>query len=152
MGDVYEYLLAKLSVNGTNGQFRTPRHIINMMVQLMQPKLGEKICDPAMGSAGFLMESAKYIAENQKGELNYKESRYAFNNEMFYGNETDPDMLRIGTMNMTLHDVSNPQIYYKNSLTDDNKDEFKYDLILANEAVICGLTPEKARNIKEFAA
>lgn len=132
MGDVYEYLLAKLSVNGTNGQFRTPRHIINMMVQLMQPKLGEKICDPAMGSAGFLMESAKYIAENQKGELNYKESRYAFNNEMFYGNETDPDMLRIGTMNMTLHDVSNPQIYYKNSLTDDNKDEFKYDLILAN--------------------
>lgn len=120
MGDVYEYLLAKLSVNGTNGQFRTPRHIINMMVQLMQPKLGEKICDPAMGSAGFLMESAKYIAENQKGELNYKESRYAFNNEMFYGNETDPDMLRIGTMNMTLHDVSNPQIYYKNSLTDDN--------------------------------
>ena len=132
MGDVYEYLLAKLSVNGTNGQFRTPRHIINMMVQLMQPKLGEKICDPAMGSAGFLMESAKYIAENQKGELNNKESRYAFNNEMFYGNETDPDMLRIGTMNMTLHDVSNPQIYYKNSLTDDNKDEFKYDLILAN--------------------
>ena len=86
MGDVYEYLLAKLSVNGTNGQFRTPRHIINMMVQLMQPKLGEKICDPAMGSAGFLMESAKYIAENQKGELNNKESRYAFNNEMFYGN------------------------------------------------------------------
>lgn len=132
MGDVYEYLLAKLSVNGTNGQFRTPRHIINMMVQLVQPKLGEKICDPAMGSAGFLMESAKYILENQKDELNNKENRNKFNSEMFYGNETDPDMLRIGTMNMTLHDVSDPQIFYKNSLTDDNQDRYMYDLVLAN--------------------
>lgn len=132
MGDVYEYLLAKLSVNGTNGQFRTPRHIISMMVNLMQPKLGEVICDPAMGSAGFLMESAKYIHAHQKSELNDTENRRKFNSEMFYGNETDPDMLRIGTMNMTLHDVSDPQIFYKNSLTDDNKDEYKYDLILAN--------------------
>ena len=132
MGDVYEYLLAKLSVNGTNGQFRTPRHIISMMVNLMQPKLGEKICDPAMGSAGFLMESAKYIQAHQKNELNSTENRRKFNSEMFYGNETDPDMLRIGTMNMTLHDVSDPQIFYKNSLTDDNKDEYKYNLILAN--------------------
>ena len=132
MGDVYEYLLAKLSVNGTNGQFRTPRHIIHMMVELMNPKLGEVICDPAMGSAGFLMESAKHIIENQEDELNDKDNRAFFNSHMFYGNETDPDMLRIGTMNMTLHDVSNPQIYYKNSLTDDNKDTYKYDLILAN--------------------
>lgn len=134
MGDVYEYLLAKLSVNGTNGQFRTPRHIISMMVQLMQPKLRQKICDPAMGSAGFLMEAAKYIIEQDKGkgELNDKETRRIFNSEMFYGNETDPDMLRIGTMNMTLHEVSDPQIYYRNSLTDDNTDEYKYDLILAN--------------------
>ena len=132
MGDVYEYLLAKLSVNGTNGQFRTPRHIINMMVRLMKPKLGEIICDPAMGSAGFLMESAKYIHEHQKSELNEKNNREVFNSKMFYGNETDPDMLRIGTMNMTLHDVSNPQIFYKNSLTDDNTDTYKYDLILAN--------------------
>lgn len=132
MGDVYEYLLSKLSVNGTNGQFRTPRHIIRMMVELMKPKLGEVICDPAMGSAGFLMEAAKYVHDNQKDELNEKENRDKFNSKMFFGNETDPDMLRIGTMNMTLHDVSDPQIFYKNSLTDDNKDEFKYDLILAN--------------------
>lgn len=132
MGDVYEYLLAKLSVNGTNGQFRTPRHIIHMMVQLMQPKLGEKIYDPAMGSAGFLIESAKYIQENQKSELNDKNNRQIFNSEMFYGNDTDPDMLRIGTMNMTLHDVSDPQIFYKNSLTDENTDVYKYNLILAN--------------------
>ena len=132
MGDVYEYLLAKLSVNGTNGQFRTPRHIIEMMVKLMKPQIGEKICDPAMGSAGFLMESAKYILKNQKSELNDVNKRKEFNSKTFYGNETDPDMLRIGTMNMTLHEVSDPQLYYKNSLTDDNKDEYKYDLILAN--------------------
>lgn len=134
MGDVYEYLLSKLSVNGTNGQFRTPRHIIRMMVELMKPQLGEIICDPAMGSAGFLMEAARYISapEHQKAELNDKDNRETFNSKMFWGNETDPDMLRIGTMNMTLHEVSDPQIFYKNSLTDDNKDESKYDLILAN--------------------
>ena len=132
MGDVYEYLLAELSINGDNGQFRTPRHIIKMMVELIKPQLGEVICDPAMGSAGFLMESARYIADKQKDELNNKENRAKFNSKMFFGNETDPDMLRIGTMNMTLHDVSDPQIFYKNSLTDDNKDVNKYDVILAN--------------------
>lgn len=153
MGDVYEYLLAKLSVNGTNGQFRTPRHIINMMVQLMQPKLGEKICDPAMGSAGFLMESAKYIIEQDKGkgELNDKENRRKFNSEMFYGNETDPDMLRIGTMNMILHEVADPQIFYKNSLTDDNTDEYKYHLILANPPFSGSLDAnDLAKSIKDI--
>lgn len=133
MGDVYEYLLAELSINGDNGQFRTPRHVIRMMVELIKPKLGETICDPAMGSAGFLMESARYINENQHDEVNNnKENRKIFNSKMFFGNETDPDMLRIGTMNMTLHDVSDPQIFYKNSLTDDNKDTGIYDVILAN--------------------
>lgn len=132
MGDVYEYLLAELSINGDNGQFRTPRHIIRMMVELMKPKLGEIICDPAMGSAGFLMEAAKYVKEHQPDELNEKENRRVFNSEMFHGNEIDPDMLRIGTMNMTLHEVSDPQIFYRNSLTDDDKDEYMYDLVLAN--------------------
>lgn len=151
MGDVYEYLLAKLSVNGTNGQFRTPRHIINMMVQLMEPKLGDIICDPAMGSAGFLMESAKYILEHQKDELNEKSNRECFNSEMFHGNETDPDMLRIGTMNMTLHEVSNPQIFYKNSLTDDNKDTSMYDLILANPPFSGSLDAnDLAKSIKDI--
>lgn len=151
MGDVYEYLLAKLSVNGTNGQFRTPRHIIRMMVELMKPKLGEIINDPAMGSAGFLMEAAKYISDNQKSELNDKENREKFNSKMFWGNETDPDMLRIGTMNMTLHDVSDPQIYYKNSLTDDNKDEYKYDLILANPPFSGSLDAnDLAKSIKDI--
>lgn len=132
MGDAYEYLLSKLAINGDNGQFRTPRHIINMMVQLMKPKIGDVICDPAMGSAGFLIESAMYIEKNQPDELNKKENRELFNNKMFYGYDTDPDMLRIGAMNMTLHEVSNPQIQYRNSLTDDNKDANKYTLVLAN--------------------
>lgn len=151
MGDVYEYLLAKLSVNGTNGQFRTPRHIIGMMVNLMQPKLGEIICDPAMGSAGFLMESAKYIHEHQKDDLNDKENRKNFNSEMFHGYDTDNDMLRIGTMNMTLHDVSNPQIFYKNSLTDDNIDTYMYDLILANPPFSGSLdVNDLAKSIKDI--
>lgn len=120
------------AVNGTNGQFRTPRHIIRMMVELMQPKLGEIICDPAMGSAGFLMESARYIQLHQRAVLNDKENRRKFNSEMLHRNETDSDMLRIGTMNMTLNDVSDPQIFYKNSLTEDNEDSYMYDLILAN--------------------
>ena len=132
MGDVYEYLLSKLAINGDNGQFRTPRHIIRMMVELMKPQLGEIICDPAAGSAGFLMESARYIQKHQHEELLDVDNRKAFNSEMFHGYDTDPDMLRIGTMNMTLHDVSDPQLFYCNSLTDDNKDELKYDLILAN--------------------
>ena len=132
MGDVYEYLLSKLAVNGTNGQFRTPRHIIRMMVELMKPQVGEIICDPAAGSAGFLMESARYIEQHQHDELLDIDNRKVFNSEMFHGYDTDPDMLRIGTMNMTLHDVADPQLFYCNSLIDDNKDELKYDLILAN--------------------
>jgi len=132
MGDVYEYLLAKLAINGDNGQFRTPRNIIAMMVQLMQPKLGEKICDPAMGSAGFLVESAKFIKEKYKSELHQKENLDFFNKETFYGNDTDRNMLRIGTMNMTLHEVSQPQIRYRNSLNDENPDSAIYDLVLAN--------------------
>ncbi|MCF0217785.1 MAG: N-6 DNA methylase [Malacoplasma sp.] len=131
-GDVYEYLLEKLNKNKSNGQFRTPRHIVRMMVELMKPKLGDKICDPAMGTAGFLMESAKYINEHQKDDLNNKSDRYIFNNDMFYGYDTDPDMLRIGSMNMYFHDVSGSQIYQKNSLTDENDDKSKFDLILAN--------------------
>ncbi len=134
MGDVYEYLLDQLSINGDNGQFRTPRHIIRMMVQLMKPQLGEMICDPAMGSAGFLMESAQYIndPERQRSELNSKANRELFNATMFSGNETDEQMLTIAAMNMYLHEVDDPQFELRNSLTDDFPDEYKYDLILAN--------------------
>lgn len=151
MGDVYEYLLAELSTNGTNGQFRTPRHIINMMVNLVKPTLDDTICDPAMGSAGFLMEAAKYIEEHQKDDLNDVEKRKHFNNDMFYGNDTDPDMLRIGAMNMMLHDVSNPQIEYKNSLTDDYTTSSAFSLILANPPFSGSLDPnDLSKSIRDI--
>lgn len=132
LGDVIEYLLAKLAVNGTNGQFRTPRHIIEMMIKLVPPELGDKICDPAMGSAGFLVESAKYLKKKYETELLNPETNAEFNNNTFFGNETDMDMLRIGTMNMTAHEVSNPQIYYRNSLTDDFKESYYFNRVYAN--------------------
>lgn len=132
MGDVYEYLLSKLSTSGKNGQFRTPRHIIKMMVDLMKPTLNDVIVDPAMGSAGFLVESAKYITENYEKELMQTENRNKFNKTMFNGFDTDPTMLRIGAMNMMLHDVEEANIQFKDSLSEDNTDIEKYSLVLAN--------------------
>ena len=132
MGDVYEYMLGKMAASGTNGQFRTPRHIIKMMVDLMQPTLDDKICDPAMGSAGFIMEAAKYIAENQADELLSIEAKKRYETDIFFGSDSDASMMRIGCMNMMLHDVIDPQLFYRNSLSDENKDTNKYTLCLAN--------------------
>lgn len=132
MGDVYEYILGKMAASGTNGQFRTPRHIIRMMVQLMKPTIEDNICDPAMGSAGFIVESAAYISEHYKKELARKENAEHYKNTMFYGFDTDQTMLRIGAMNMMLHGVDNPNINYQDSLSEDNKDKNLYSLVLAN--------------------
>ena len=132
MGDVYEYLLAKIASSGTNGQFRTPRHIIKMMVELMKPTLKDEICDPAMGSAGFIVESARYISDKYKDELLKKENLKKYTTTMFSGFDTDQTMLRIGAMNMMLHGVDNPNIKYQDSLSHDNLIKDKYDLILAN--------------------
>lgn len=132
MGDVYEYMLGKMAASGTNGQFRTPRHIIRMMVELMQPTLADTICDPAMGSAGFLMEAAKYIQEHQEDELLNIEAKNRFRKEIFHGSDSDAYMLRIGCMNMMLHDVDEPNLYYRNSLSDENNDTNRYTLCLAN--------------------
>lgn len=132
MGDVYEYMLGKMAASGTNGQFRTPRHIIRMMVELMKPTLDDVICDPAMGSAGFIMEAAKYIQENQGDELLNIDVMKRFRSEIFHGSDSDASMMRIGCMNMMLHDVDEPQLYYRNSLSDENNDTNKYTLCLAN--------------------
>ena len=132
MGDVYEYVLGKMAASGTNGQFRTPRHIIRMMVELMQPSLKDTVCDPAMGSAGFIVESAKYIAENYKSELLKKEHQDHYKQTMFHGFDTDQTMLRIGAMNLMLHGVDNPNIAYQDSLSGDNTDADRYTLCLAN--------------------
>lgn len=131
-GDLYEYLLSKVATAGTNGQFRTPRHIIRMMVALVKPKPDDTIIDPAMGSAGFLIEAQKYLRENHADMfLNQKLCEH-FNNTMFYGNDMDRTMLRIGAMNMLLHGVENPNISYRDSLSEQNTDEEKYSLVLAN--------------------
>ena len=132
MGDVYEYVLGKMAASGTNGQFRTPRHIIRMMVELMKPTLKDVICDPAMGSAGFIVESAKYVQEAYKQELLKKENTEHFKRAMFHGFDTDPTMLRIGTMNLMLHGADDPNIAYQDSVSDDNTDTNKYTLCLAN--------------------
>lgn len=132
MGDIYEYMLGKMAASGTNGQFRTPRHIIRMMVELMHPTLADTICDPAMGSAGFIMEAAKYITEHQKDDLLNIENKDRFRKDIFHGSDSDASMLRIGCMNMMLHDVDRPNLYYRNSLSDENDDTNRYTLCLAN--------------------
>ena len=132
MGDVYEYLLAKIASSGTNGQFRTPRHIIRMMVDLMKPTLNDVISDPAMGSAGFIVESAKYISEHYSSELLKSENQEKYTTTMFSGYDTDQTMLRIGAMNMMLHGVDQPDIKYQDSLSEENTAANKFSLILAN--------------------
>ena len=132
MGDVYEYLLGKIAAAGENGQFRTPRHIINMMVELMQPTLHDRILDPAMGSAGFLLSSAAYVSEHQKKELMKTENLKYFKAGMFSGFDTDQSMLRIGAMNMMLHGVEDPNIRYQDSLSGENAERDAYSLIMAN--------------------
>lgn len=132
MGDTYEYILGKMAASGTNGQFRTPRHIIRMMVELMEPTLKDTICDPAMGSAGFIVESAKYISEHYKEDLVKKENMEHYKTTMFNGFDTDATMLRIGAMNLMLHGVDAPNVKYQDSLSSSNTDENKYTLCLAN--------------------
>lgn len=131
-GDLYEYLLSKVATAGTNGQFRTPRHIIDMMVKLMKPTPSDVIVDPAAGSAGFLVSAQQYLRDNHADLFHNQGLKEHFNNDMFYGFDMDRTMLRIGAMNMMLHGVDNPNIEYKDSLSEQNKDEDKYTLILAN--------------------
>lgn len=131
-GDIYEYLLSKLQQAGTNGQFRTPRHIINMMVELMKPSPEDIIIDPAMGSAGFLVSASEYLRKNHQDLFLVQGLNEHFHNHMFYGNDMDTTMLRIGAMNMMLHGVDAPNIDYRDSLSEENKDADKYTLVLAN--------------------
>ena len=132
-GDVYEYLLSKLSTAGVNGQFRTPRHIIKMMVDLMAPGPEDVICDPACGTAGFLVAAGEYLREHHKEEVFFdRANKDHYMNRMFHGFDMDRTMLRIGAMNMMTHGVDSPTIQYQDSLSDQNPDREKYSLILAN--------------------
>ena len=132
-GDVYEYLLAKIATAGVNGQFRTPRHIIKMMVELMDPKADDVIADPACGTSGFLVTAGEYLKEHRKQEIFFDRAKKDhYMNHMFYGYDMDRTMLRIGAMNMMTHGIDNPFIEYRDSLSDQNPDKDKYSLILAN--------------------
>lgn len=131
-GDLYEYLLSKVAIAGTNGQFRTPRHIIDMMVNLMKPTPEDLIVDPAMGSFGFGVSAQEYLRKNHADLFLVKGLKEHFNNNMFYGFDMDRTMLRIGAMNMMLHGVDSPNIEYKDSLSEVNTDRDKFTLVLAN--------------------
>lgn len=132
MGDVYEYILGKMAASGTNGQFRTPRHIIRMIVELMEPTMKDYICDPAMGSAGFLVEAVKYIKENEGSAMYVAEEVHHMKTSMINGYDTDQTMLRIGAMNLMLHDVTAPELAWRDSLSEQNEDQSCYSLIMAN--------------------
>ena len=119
-GDVYEYLLSKIATAGQNGQFRTPRHIIKMMVEITQPTIDDIICDPSAGTCGFLVAASEYIREKYPKELFKEPIKKRFQNSMFMGMEFDPTMIRIGAMNMILHGIENPQLIDVDSLSESN--------------------------------
>lgn len=132
-GDLYEYMLGKIASAGQNGQFRTPRHIIRLMVELTAPGPKDIICDPACGTAGFLVEAGEYLRRNHPNLMLDAAAREHFNRNMFHGFDFDNTMLRIGSMNMLLHGVENPEIIYRDSLAQDHAgEEEKYTLVLAN--------------------
>jgi type I restriction enzyme M protein len=133
-GDLYEYMLGKIASAGQNGQFRTPRHIIKLMVEMMAPKPTDTICDPACGTAGFLVAAAEYLDKHHRDEI-YKDKTALkrFNRGTFHGFDFDSTMLRVGSMNMLLHGVENPAIENRDSLSESHAGvEGQFSLILAN--------------------
>ncbi|MEE0475063.1 MAG: class I SAM-dependent DNA methyltransferase [Collinsella stercoris] len=136
LGDLYEYMLSKLSTAGTNGQFRTPEHIRKMMVSLVDPKPGELICDPACGTAGFLISAAEHIRANHESAMTTEDwNTFTGANgavPQFSGFEMDQTMLRISAMNLMLHEVDAPDVRYLDSVSQKNEISNKFDVILAN--------------------
>lgn len=132
-GDLYEYLLSKIASAGVNGQFRTPRHIIKLIVDMMAPTPTDEICDPASGTAGFLVAASEFIREQHPGVLTDAAQRKHFHASMFHGFDFDNTMLRIASMNMLMHGIESPDIRYRDSLSEGaSEDAEKYTLILAN--------------------
>lgn len=132
-GDLYEYMLSKVASAGQNGQFRTPRHIIRMMVDMVEPNETDTICDPSCGTAGFLVAAGEYLHDMHPDWFNDKKFREHYNKEMFTGMEFDSTMLRIGAMNLQLHGIENPQLIGVDSLSEGNSNiKEKFSLVLAN--------------------
>lgn len=130
-GDLYEHMLSKLTTAGTNGQFRTPKQIREMMVELMAPTADDLICDPACGTAGFLVSAAQYI-HRMHGDKMSQEQWNNFYGPMFTGFEIDSTMLRISAMNLMLHSISRPDLRYMDSVSKQNEIKEKFTLCLAN--------------------
>ena len=130
-GDLYEYMLGKLATAGQNGQFRTPKHIREMMVELLKPTPDDTICDPACGTAGFLVSSAEFIRKNYEDTMTTEQWEH-FAGPAFTGFDTDRTMLRISAMNLMLHSISNPDVDYKDSVSKQNEISEKFTMILAN--------------------
>lgn len=132
-GDLYEYMLGKIASAGQNGQFRTPRHIIRLMVEMVQPKPTDIVCDPACGTCGFLVAVGEYIRQHHPEVFSDAKLRQHFHDKLFHGFDFDNTMLRIGSMNMLLHGIENPDVIYRDSLAQDHSgEEEKYTLVLAN--------------------
>lgn len=130
-GDLYEYMLGKAASSGTNGQFRTPKQIRDMMVALIDPNPDDIICDPACGTAGFLISAAEHIRAKYGDKMTDKQWSN-FNSTMFSGFDTDMTMLRISAMNLMLHSITHPTIDYKNSVSEKNDIDSEYTVCLAN--------------------
>ena len=136
-GDLYEYLLSELTTAGKNGQFRTPRHIISMMVNLVDPQIGEKVLDPACGTAGFLVEAYKYILQTNKKEgvsTLTPSKKKLLDEESIFGYDIDETMTRIALMNLMMHGIKKPNVKRENTLSDSEPriPDNTYDVILAN--------------------
>lgn len=132
-GDLYEYMLSKIASAGQNGQFRTPRHIIKLMVDMIAPQPADEICDPACGTAGFLVAASEYVRGQHPSVLTDTAQRKHFHGSMFHGYDFDSTMLRIASMNMLMHGIESPDIRYRDSLSEGaSEDAEKYTLILAN--------------------
>ena len=139
MGDMYEYLLSEISSSGKNGQFRTPRHIIKMITQLVNPQIGERVFDPSVGTAGFLVSAYTHMLQpytEKEGRLgaNLTDSKLwdKLSNDTFFGNDSDISMIRISMMNMMLHDIENPHIKQVDTLGKGYTEKDKYQVVLAN--------------------
>lgn len=130
-GDLYEYMLSKLSTAGVNGQFRTPKHIREMMVELIAPGPDDTICDPACGTAGFLISASEYIRQNYESSMTSEQWDH-FGTGLFTGFDTDKTMLRLSTMNLMLHSIEHPDIRYCDSVSKNNTESEKYTVCLAN--------------------
>src|SRR5436309_2887169 len=132
-GDLYEYMLGKIATAGQNGQFRTPRHIIRLMVEMVEPKPTDVVCDPACGTCGFLVAVGESLRVRHPEVLTNAKLRQHFHHKLFHGFDFDNTMLRIGSMNMLLHGVENPDVVYRDSLSQDHAGEDeKYTLVMAN--------------------